>query len=213
MEDNVMVVEHRAAQYGSEEGMTANQVQYTGSPLVSGDVVTGRVVEVQNQSVFQTPSGKAVAFIFDRQPYQFGRQVLKSTIFVEPVDAYEDSNGVGNQRALIFNGDINGAIAKGHLVQATVRQRGGALYVRQLNNLTTSSRISATTQMGSGMALILCLLAIALSIFLLFLLVRALMDGSLLGALGALLWPIVSALLPIAIPCIGIYLLVKSVFR
>lgn len=198
--------------------MPFNQAPLTeDAPFVDGNVITGRVVEVQNQSVFQTPAGKAVGFLFGGQPYQFSRQALKSTIFVEPVDAFEDSNGVGRQRALVFHGDINGAIAKGNLVQATVMQRGGALYVKQLNNLTTSSRISATPQVGGPLAALLIASAICLTLALVFILARAVADGSLgaaiTGAILAALAPVIGVLGPYMLIIIGLCCVYRFLLR
>lgn len=182
-------------------------------PLVDGNMITGRVVDVQQQSVFKTTAGKAMALIFDGQPWQFGSQVLTTTIFVEGINAYSDSSGFNQQRGLVFHGNINAAVRPGHIIQAKVRQKGGQLYVSRLSNLTTNSCVTPTSQIG-GWPIVLAVLAVAsVPVLLLLALAAAFADGSLVGGFTSLLSGLLEALGPSIVVCVGIYLLVKSLFK
>ncbi|HIW75919.1 hypothetical protein [Gordonibacter sp.] len=182
-------------------------------PLISGNVVTGRVVDVQQQSVFQTTAGKVIALVLDGQPWQFGHQVLKTTVFVEPARTYANSFDANGQRGIVFYGDINAAVRPGHLIQSTVRRRGGQLYVKKLNNLTTNSRVSARFQIGGWMTALVALVTIGILLLFITAVLKAIVDGSLASAIVGLFLTLFEMLGPVVIMCVGVYWLIKSLFR
>ncbi len=162
------------------------------TPLVQGDIVSGRVVEVVAQQSIQNASGKWVALVADGKPYEFGNDLA------------------AQQRALVVFGDISGSVAKGHIVQAKVKERGGALVVQQLNNLTTHSSIqpaaqaNGTTILVVGAVLLLALAFIAWQAF------GFVASGGLVSALVGLIRSLFDAFGP-ALFSIGLlFLLVRS---
>ena len=80
------------------------------TPLVQGDIVSGRVVEVVAQQSIQNASGKWVALVADGKPYEFGTQTHKTTLFVEPINAF-GNDLAAQQRALVVFGDISGSVS------------------------------------------------------------------------------------------------------
>ena len=134
------------------------------TPLMQGDIVTGRVAEVAAQQPIQTRSGKWIALIASDTPYEFGTQTHKTTLFVKPISSFEN-DVAAEQRALIMFGDINGSVAKGHIVQAKVKEQNGVLVVQQLNNLTTHSSIQLAVQTDGKTVLITLLVGLAMFAF------------------------------------------------
>ena len=134
------------------------------TPLMKGDIVTGRVAEVAAQQPIQTRSGKWIALITSDTPYEFSTQTHKTTLFVKPISSFEN-DVAAEQRALVMFGDINGSVAKGHIVQAKVEERNGMLVVQQLNNLTTHSSIQPAVQTDSKTVLITLLVGLAMFAF------------------------------------------------
>ena len=177
------------------------------TPLVDGRIVTGRVVEVQTQTVFQSGCGKVAGFLFDRQPWQFGHQVQKTTIFVEPIASFGDLRTP--QRALVFCGDINAAVAKGNVVQAAVANRGGVLYVRKMVNLTTSSQVTPTAQLSPRLVLLLGSGAIAALVAVFALIIDCFATGRFATGLAALANGLLEGLAPII--AIGIFVYVFAI--
>ena len=176
-------------------------------PLVGRRIVTGRVVEVQTQSVFQSGFVKAAGVLFERRPWQFGHQIQKTTIFVEPLASF--GGACTPQRALVFNGDINAAVAKGNVIQAAVAKRGGMLYVRRLVNLTTSSQVTPTVQLSPGLALLLGGGAIAALIAVFALIIDCFATGRFAAGFAALANGLLEGLAPVIV--IGIFAYVFTI--
>lgn len=183
-----------------------NRVQ---TPLVHGDIVSGRVVEVVAQQSIQNASGKWVALVADGKPYEFGTQTHKTTLFVEPITSF--SNDVAaQQRALVVFGDISGSVAKGHIVQAKVKERNGTLVVQELNNLTTHSSIQPAAQASGatilivGAVLLLALLFIGWQVF------DFVASGALVSALVGLIRSLFDAFGPALLSIGLLFLLVRS---
>ena len=179
------------------------------TPLVQGDIVSGRVVEVVAQQSIQNASGKWVALVADGKPYEFGTQTHKTTLFVEPINAF-GNDLAAQQRALVVFGDISSSVAKGHIVQAKVKERGGALVVQQLNNLTTHSSIqpaaqaNGTTILVVGAVLLLALAFIAWQAF------GFVASGGLASALVGLIRSLFDAFGPALLSIGLLFLLVRS---
>jgi hypothetical protein len=170
----------------------------TANAFVEGNIVTGRVVDVQTSTKFQTGLSKLVSLLIDGEPLQLSRQTTKSTLFVEPVDAYGNANQPGSQRALLFLGDIGGQVARSNLIQARVKRgRGGSLYVTELHNLTTSSAVTPSAQMSPLALIAMTVLVLVCLAALVGAVVGAFLDGSVLRGITSIIGALVGALAPI----------------
>lgn len=179
------------------------------TPLVQGDIVTGRVVEVVAQQSIQNASGKWVSLVADGKPYEFGTQTHKTTLFVEPITSF-GNDLAAEQRAVVVFGDISGSVAKGHIVQAKVKERNGMLVAQQLNNLTTHSSIQAAAQANGATVLIVgAVLALALA-FIAWQAIEFVASGQLITTLIELVRSIIETFGPALAPIAVAFLLIKS---
>ena len=166
--------------------------------LLAGDIVTGRVTDVQTLTKFQTGASKAFSLIFDGEPVQLSRQTTKTTLFVEPVNAYAAQGSPGSCRALLFFGDMNGQVARNNIIQARVKQgRGGSLVIRELNNLTTSTSVRPAAQLHPALVVLVAIAAALCAFWLIGAIVHLLTSGFLVNGLASLLWSVITALAPI----------------
>lgn len=182
------------------------------TPLVQGDIVSGRVVEVVAQQSIQNSTGKWVALVADGQPYEFGTQTHKTTLFVEPIAAF-DGDLATQQRALVVFGDISGSVAKGNIVQAKVKERNGALVVQQLNNLTTRSSIQPAAQAGGATILVVVAVLLLALLFIGWQAFNFVASGGLASALLELVNGLLEAFGPALISIGLLFLLVKSFIK
>lgn len=182
------------------------------TPLVQGDIVTGRVVEVAAQQSIQTRSGKWIALMTSGTPYEFGTQTHKTTLFVEPINAF-GNDVAAEQRALVVFGDISGSVAKGHIVQAKVKERNGMLVVQQLNNLTTHSSIQPAAQADGKTVLVTMLVGLAAFAFIAWTAFDFVASGRFMATVAGLAGGLLDAFGPVLISGGLLFLLVKSFIK
>lgn len=180
------------------------------APLVAGDVITGRIVEVQQQTVFQTGAGRALGLLFENRPLQFAHQDQRTTLIVEPVAVY-GNNADAPQRAISIFGDVSG-LSKGHVIQAKVKERNGMLVATQLNNLTTNSTISPSPQVGAGAVKAFTLVAAVVLFVIAATIVCGIADGSLFKGVLNVLSGLIGGLAPFLV-CAGVVYMLFASFR
>lgn len=204
----------------SSRDIGAAPVNPADRPFIEGDVVTGRVVEVTQASTLPTPAGKLSAFC-GGTPWQLGQhQWYETTVYVEPIGSLDG----GTERALLVHGNVSG-VRPGHIVEAQVSVRGGALVVRRMVNLTTSSAVraegEAVSPVGGCLMLLIavivvygigCALVAAAESGALAAGVTAVV-GSLLVALVNVFGALFAALGPAIVLIIGIALVLRALFR
>lgn len=130
-------------------------------PFIDGNRITGVVVDVQSSSTFPTAWGKRALFASDRT-LQLSHQYQFSSLFVEPVGCTGDPFGERPQRCLKIAGDIRTDVLPGNTIQATVVERGGALWIKHLNNLSTAAAVRPAGQMSGGAAAAMVLVPMVL---------------------------------------------------
>lgn len=186
-------------------------------PFIEGNVVYGRVVDVQQSTSLPSRSGKWAA-LFAGGSWQIGQhQWSESVIFVEPVSAMAGSTV---ERALHMSGAVTG-VRSGHVVEAQVRVRGGELYVTRMVDLTTQSAVRAAgEEMTPTMGCLLVALAAVVVVGLGMMLVGAAQSGALAagvatvaGAIAMGLLRVVLAVLAAVGPLILVIAMVVGIFR
>ena len=165
-------------------------------PFIEGNVVYGRVVDVQQNTSLPSRSGKWAALLAGGS-WQIGQhQWSESVIFVEPVSAMMGSTV---ERALHMSGAVTG-VRCGHVIEAQVRVRGGELYVTRMVDLTTQSAVRAAgEEMTPTMGCLLVALAAVIVVGLGMMLVGAAQSGALAAGVATVAGAIAMGLLQVVL--------------
>lgn len=165
-------------------------------PFIEGNVVYGRVVDVQQNTSLPSRSGKWAALLAGGS-WQIGQhQWSESVIFVEPVSAMTGSTV---ERALHMSGAVTG-VRSGHVIEAQVRVRGDELYVTRMVDLTTQSAVRAAgEEMTPTMGCLLVALAAVIVVGLGMMLIGAAQSGALAAGVATVAGAIAMGLLQVVL--------------
>lgn len=171
----------------------SDELSQTRRPFIEGNVVYGRVVDVQQSTSLPSRGGKWAALLAGGS-WQIGQhQWCESTIFVEPLTA----SGGTVERALRMSGAVTG-VRPGHVVEAQVRVRAGELYVVRMVDMTTQSAVrTASEEVTPSMGCLLVALAALVVVGLSVVLVAAAQSGALTAGIAAVVSAIAMALLQV----------------
>lgn len=165
---------------------------------------TGRVVEIEHQALFYGKFHKLFNTIVRGEPFQFTHQSVEYTIRVEPI-----TDGIPSEVTdFCLYGNYLGRLQVGDEVRIKAKDCGHRRVVKSIANLTTSSAVKPGFQISA--ALIRGLLLAVLLMFVVFACGTVQFVTS--GAASVLLVSLLTAVMPIGICMIVLWLLFRSAF-
>ncbi len=164
----------------------------------------GRILEIDHQELFNSKRHKLFNSLFRGEPYQFAHQTIEYTIRVENI-----TDGFPTEVTdFCLFGSYLGRLQVGDEVVVHAKNLRDRRVVKSIYNQTTSSTVRPGLQIPagiiSGVSLIVALVIIALICKLIWLFKSGTMETGLAA--------ITVALMPIIIVCVGLWLLLRSVF-
>ena len=164
----------------------------------------GRIVEIDHQELFNSTKHKLFNCVFLGEPYQFPHQAVEYTIRVENI-----TDGFPTETTdFCMFGNYLGRLQTGDEVCIIAKQRNGRRIVKKIYNETTSSAVKPGLQIPASLIRTMAIL-IAL-------LITALICGTVWlfksGTLAAGITAVIAASMPIMIICVGLWMLVRSIF-
>ena len=168
----------------------------------------GRVVEIDHHELFNSKRYKLFNALFRGEPYQFAHQTIEYTIRVEQLSD-EPSPPVAD---FCLYGSYMGMMQVGDEVRVRARERNGRRVVHSIYNVTTATALRPGLQIPAIFLRLALLGALALAATLLLSLASALRSGRLVAGVEGALFPILNAVMPIAIMLFGFWMLFRSIF-
>lgn len=164
----------------------------------------GRIVEIDHHELYSSGRHKLFHSIFRGEPYQFSNQTIEYTIRVENI-----TDGIPTEVTdFCLYGSYLGRLQAGDQVVVRARDLSGRRVVQSLYNETTSSKVRPGLQLPAWLirgGLLTAVLAVTAFICELVWLFES-------GAAAAGLAALMEAVMPIAILCVGIWWMIRSVF-
>ena len=164
----------------------------------------GRIAEIDHHEVFNSKWHKLVNALIRNEPYQLAHQTVEYTIRVENITGGFPT-GITD---FCLYGSYLGRLQIGDEVIVRAKDCGDRRIVRSIYNQTTSSVVKPGFQIPAGIIrgiTIAAVLLIALFICEIVWLIKS-------GAAAVGLSVIISSMMPLIIICVGIWLMVKSIF-
>lgn len=164
----------------------------------------GRIVEIDHHEMFNSKWHKFFNSLLRGEPYQFAHQTMEYTIRVENIT---DGYPMEITDFCLF-GNYLGRLQVGDEVFVKAKNLNDRRVVKSIYNQTTSSMVKPGLQLPAGIirgvSMVTTLILIALICEIVWLFKS--------GAVAAVLIAVVVAMMPIVVVCVGIGLLVRSVF-
>lgn len=164
----------------------------------------GRIVEIEHQEFFNSRRHKLLNSLLRGEPYQFARQTVEYAIRVENI-----TEGFPTEITdFCLYGSYLGRLQVGDEVTVRARKLDDRRVVKSVYNETTNSAVRPGLQVPAGFIRGVFLTAAVIIIAFICELVWLFESGAVMAGLAS----VTTAVMPVIIVCIGIWMLIRSVF-